>query len=499
MKFLTVLALIFLYQNCSGKEAEFFFLPESARIPEVILTYPENSAMGVPTKSEIKIQFSQPMDKEKTQSALLLSGPEGRISGNFLWQGNLMIFTPSSQLKLPGRYTSVIQRSAESNEGVNIKSDFTFYFHTVTDIMGPSLISSSPSDSQTGVSPGIDLSLEFSEAINRSTIFEGIKITPSFLFTVLDSQKNRILIRPVYDLKPGQYTIHINSHLKDLSGNSLRNSRSIVFTVGSDFYPPEIISVRSGKNVLNEGLFLPDCSKNSPLFIEFSEAMDPSSEKGIKLFPPSPFSSVWVQNNILQVNFNEPLLSNTYYTVLIDQNAKDASFNPILNTESYGLITNADDSSPPYVVDIMQTQSSFKASANDCSGITPSSAFTPNSPLENYSVLDLSQFFDMDPSSGQNCVLELTIQFSKPMLRNSFLPPVTSFESIIDTWNNNFTIQDIIVSETGETVRVRFNAPVISGNESTPVHRFRIRGGRDGVQDSSHNYMEQDFNLIFTF
>lgn len=97
--------------------------------PSITSTNPSNGATGVSTAATISITFSAEMDHTSVESSFSISPS---IAGSFSWNGSTMIFTPSSALSQGVYYSVTISASAMSSEGINLASEYTFGFTTVS-------------------------------------------------------------------------------------------------------------------------------------------------------------------------------------------------------------------------------------------------------------------------------------------------------------------------------------------------------------------------------
>jgi hypothetical protein len=82
--------------------------------PMLISTDPPHDAIGVNRKTPIEIQFSKSMARPEAEAAFSISPP---VSGSFAWQGNTVLFTPSSLLAPMTRYEVTIGAAATDRVG----------------------------------------------------------------------------------------------------------------------------------------------------------------------------------------------------------------------------------------------------------------------------------------------------------------------------------------------------------------------------------------------
>jgi len=97
---------------------------------------PGYGATNVRIGSSINITFDQTVDHTSAQESFSISPA---ISGNFSWNGNTMIFTPSSSLAYSTQYTTTIQSGVKTVYGYDSRQSFSSTFTTETNIFSLSV------------------------------------------------------------------------------------------------------------------------------------------------------------------------------------------------------------------------------------------------------------------------------------------------------------------------------------------------------------------------
>jgi len=93
--------------------------------PKVKSTQPTGDNVSV--KSLIKIEFNKEMNKKLTEAAFSIAPI---TLGDWSWDKNTLIFTPTTQLKYQTNYSIRLKDSAECKNGCNIDEDYTWSFTT---------------------------------------------------------------------------------------------------------------------------------------------------------------------------------------------------------------------------------------------------------------------------------------------------------------------------------------------------------------------------------
>ena len=109
--------------------------------PSVTSVSPPDGATGVSTGSSVTVSFSEPMDKEATQSAFSLvnSANGADVNGSFSWSGNTTTFKPSSALADGTTYVATVGAGAADAAGNQLAGDARWSFRTIATVtMAPS-------------------------------------------------------------------------------------------------------------------------------------------------------------------------------------------------------------------------------------------------------------------------------------------------------------------------------------------------------------------------
>ena len=137
--------------------------------PEVLSVSPIDRGRNVAVSSSLIINFSQVMDMASTEAAFSLIDPSGQVvTGSFEWADTTLIFKPDQDLLYNTLYSAKILASAMGLSSV-MGSDFVWSFTTESAPL-PTVTAIAPADKQLGVAVSTQVSVVFSEAMNKASV-----------------------------------------------------------------------------------------------------------------------------------------------------------------------------------------------------------------------------------------------------------------------------------------------------------------------------------------
>ncbi len=232
--------------------------------PSISSSSPANNAIDVALNSKITLRFSRTMNKTSVETAFS-SVPV--IACMWVWLDNdqTATCTPNSEFPFATQYDFTLALTAQSTAGIALTSPLASRFTTVQDTIKPALVSFTPTDAQTNVLFSASITLNFSKAMNRTSVESAFVSQPSIACTwtwVSDSSAN---CQPSIRLdQQTLYTITLGMSATDIVGNTLQAAYGFKFTSGNA--PPRVVS------------FLPSgfgfSSMTAPIVMTFSEDMN---------------------------------------------------------------------------------------------------------------------------------------------------------------------------------------------------------------------------------
>lgn len=222
--------------------------------PTVSATAPANAATGVATNTGFAVTFSEPMDPATINTTTFTMSANGgsAVAGSVSYSGVTGLFKPGAILASNTAYTMNISTGAKSAVGKAMVAAYSWQATTGTaaDTTRPSVSSTTPSNSASGVSLGTSVAVTFSKALDASTITAAsftLKRGTTPVPGLVAYAGITALFTPTAALTAiSSYTATIVS-AKDLAGNALA-SYSWSFTTGatSDTTAPLVNSTIPG-------------------------------------------------------------------------------------------------------------------------------------------------------------------------------------------------------------------------------------------------------------
>ena len=321
-------------------------------------TSPLGGETGVSTTTRITATFSEPIVTSSLNSTTFIArSPAGLLAGTVSSIGNTATLQLSSPLPISTVITATVIRGALGLSGSKLKSDYVWSFTTGTtgDTTAPTVSSTDPADTQTGVSITKKVVAIFSEPMTASTVNTGTFSISGPTGNVTGSVtllNNVATFSPTLNLATNSvYTATITTGVRDLSNNAMAVNKVWSFTTGtnSDTTPPTVVSTIPAASATGVPI-------NQTVTAAFSETMDFTSINANSFQLRSSngtliLANISYANKIAVLNPTGLLAVNTVYTASISTAVKDSAGNAMKNPYTWSFTTSATtDTTPPTVL-----------------------------------------------------------------------------------------------------------------------------------------------------
>jgi methionine-rich copper-binding protein CopC len=184
------------------------------------------------------------------------------------------------------------------------------------------VISTKPTNGETGVNVSTNIEVTFSEAMNHPSAETSLSISPN-VAGAFSWNGNAMTFDPLSDLADSvKYDVTVSTIASDISGNKLASDYKFSFTTGkTDMTPPTIKSTSPKDGATG-------VTVSTDVNIEFSELVDAkSAESAFSISPSVPGKITWSGASMIFVHSYDQLKFNTEYTVSIANTVTDLAGN----------------------------------------------------------------------------------------------------------------------------------------------------------------------------
>ncbi len=219
--------------------------------PTVAVALPENEQDNFRIIDPIVLTFSRPMDRQSVESGFTIT-PE--VTGRFAWSNGdrRMTFVPDSLIPFTN-YTVTIAASAQSPFGYTLDGDgdgtagegYTLTFRTgAADVLAPRVVDAYPLPNGQNILRDLVVSVTYDELVDTAsidpagitlTLLSGGEALEGTLQVAETSGQTVISFAPSTRLQANTfYRFQIAPGVRDIAGNAVTGTQSIVFKTGAE-------------------------------------------------------------------------------------------------------------------------------------------------------------------------------------------------------------------------------------------------------------------------
>lgn len=328
--------------------------------PQVTSTTPLNAAVGVSLSSNITATFNKAMNGATLNSATFtLTGPTSNsvrakrtlvsIPSNVTYVNGVATLTPTSVLSASTIYTATITSAVTDASGTPLAANYTWTFTTSATDLAPTVISTLPGNSATGISTSTSVSATFSEAMSAASINSTTFVLKSPAGIVVPATvtyaNNMAILSPTTPLVGGStYTGVLTAGVQDVAGTPLASAYIWSFTTSLSDVAPTVASTTPVNSAINVAV-------NGKVTATFSEAMASSTITGTSFSLVGPDglivpASVSYANEVATLTPSSVLLGNATYGATISTGVKDVAGTSLASAKTWTFKTISKGASP---------------------------------------------------------------------------------------------------------------------------------------------------------
>jgi hypothetical protein len=197
--------------------------------PQIVDYSPQRNTIDVSTAAPIRIVFDHDVDKASVASRLHLSPS---TTGYIEWTSGHELEYHHATLHPSTTYEVILESGYRDPAGNTYTLRHHWSFNTEAP---PALAGATPADGDTGIDPSSYLNLDFTRAMDPTTLRSAVALNPTVPFDVrIDpTDGRRAIIAPSQLLSPDTtYQVLINTAALDVDGNELDRDQTVRFTTG---------------------------------------------------------------------------------------------------------------------------------------------------------------------------------------------------------------------------------------------------------------------------
>ncbi|MBI4083652.1 MAG: Ig-like domain-containing protein, partial [Candidatus Lambdaproteobacteria bacterium] len=307
--------------------------PQDVTPPTIGGTSPAEGATGVATASAIAVTFSEPMDT--TVAAATIGGIAPAVAGTWSWfNSTTLTFTPTATFAEKTTYTVTIATAAMDSGGNALATPYSFGF-TTGDFTRPTVLTTTPATSATGVTLSQTVTVIFSEAMDTSVAAATVgSIAPAVSGTWSWSGATTLTFTAATTFaEKTAYTVTVATTARDSALNPIAAAYSFGFTTG-DFTRPTVSTTTPANGATSQAV-------SQAVSVTFSEAMDTGVAAGSVGGTAPSVAGTWSWSSSTTLTFtpSASFAEKTAYTVTVATTARDAALNTLSAAYTFGFTT----------------------------------------------------------------------------------------------------------------------------------------------------------------
>ena len=464
--------------------------------PVVLSTVPADNAANVAVLTPVTATFSEAMNAATINTStvvLKVTSTSATVSATVAYDpgSRTATLTPlAGTLAFATGYTlNITGASDAAGNAMAAAYSAAFSTETAPDLTPPSVTTSSPTNGAAGVGVNVAPTVNFSEAMNASTV-SGSTITLKLTATSAAvagtvsysvATKTATFTPSVALSGSTGYTLTVTTGARDLAGNALASQFTVAFTT-ADITAPVVSSSAPANGAT-------DVPVTSTVRVTFSEAMNASTISGSTITLRVTATSAAVAGavtynagtNTATFTPGASLAGSTGYTLAVTTGAKDVAGNSLASAFAASFTTA--DITPPVVASTSPVSGSVGVLINSVVTVTFSEAMNPAT--INLSTITLKRGPAPDVEEGavsyDAATRTATFTPTYELLYNSPYT-ITVTTGVTDVAGNHLASNS---TATFQTIQYVFSVPYFRGtnviaDDSQPLIHVHLKFSQDG-------------------
>lgn len=252
----SLLILLFGAFSCGDSEV-LDLTSQKIFVPTLVTSIPASGFSYFSCTNKITLQFSIPMDTNSIINNLSFfrgGFEEIYFTNQWLTNNSILVIFPINTLQSNQPYTIKINSLAVASNNINFSSDVMINFATdVPDTQPPVIVSINPTNNETGVPSGQNITIQFSEKMDTNSVQSAFSLLDNVDKPVTGSfywAENNLIFQPDNVMKALEiYSLLLDNSCTDLVGNSLTNDYSVNFIIYGSYSYKNKVTVTNAKGI----------------------------------------------------------------------------------------------------------------------------------------------------------------------------------------------------------------------------------------------------------
>jgi N-acetylneuraminic acid mutarotase len=278
--------------------------------------FPASGSTDISADTTINISFSDSIDTLQAENLFQVSIDGAAVSGNYTWQADSMIFTPSSPLPYGKKIVFYFAPGLVDSNGLPAKESEIYSFTTLSS-ESPGITNSSPADGQVDVAYNLEPWFEFSTKMATETVSFTISPAVAQFNPVWSEDGKTLTLKGIIFSGSTSYQITFSTESESAAGSKLVGNNEISFTTA----PTSGLVVESS----NPSSGAENTPIRTEIKIDFNSALDKTSfAQSISLIPSRSYNISFLNDDKTAVlTFVEPLEFSTGYNLSLSADLKN--------------------------------------------------------------------------------------------------------------------------------------------------------------------------------
>jgi hypothetical protein len=323
--------------------------------PSLVSCFPEHGQSSVALDASICLKFSEEMDRKSVEDGFSIIS-SGLSAGRFEWQASdTARFVFDNKITSGKAYTYSLGPAAKDKAGNEMGREklVTFYAGTVKPVW--SVVRTVPQDMSEHVNCSTDISVFFSEPMDRTSVQNAFSISPVvngvYSWTNNDTLLRYMTARPLSS--PVRYTVTLPAGIFDKTGMASDSQTLFSFLTGRSYGGPSVSGIYTygDTGMPIESRYWPDgktgISKNTVIALRFTKTMNHfTAENAFSLEPAVQGWFEWstAEGETMIFHPDQGLEQSRKYVASVDQSASDSDNNALASEFRLEFTINAPDS-----------------------------------------------------------------------------------------------------------------------------------------------------------